>query len=502
MCLTSHFRETCFEQGERKLKAACSTRTKHHPSAPDGIYFWVIGATLWLAGFSPQAFALPTAPVVFCETYSDTLACSGQMIDCTQCHQGPPTLNVYGTSVKEALNDFSGYGLSSFDAFLPDALWQIETLDSDQDGATNLLEIENGTFPGDNAHFPILDDEPGVSEGGLPNPYYLLGEYDPVFAFRRVGILYCGQTPSFDEMEAFKASTNQTTELHEKLATCLDSEYWKEEALHRLADKRIRPLKAVGREGDIILADYDWDYRLFSYALSDDNDARDLLLADYHVDEDGERVYGTIGRVPGSLLGTPIRVGSGQPLQSERRAGMITTQWFLVSNTMFTPLPRTTAAQAYRSYLGFDIAKHEGIMPVSQEPRDVDNKGVDAPQCASCHSTLDPLSYAFADYNGIEIALFSNPSGRYDPNRSSWGGDSVVLNSEVNNLVEWAEVAANSEPFKVNIARMFFEHALHREPNAQEQETFQGLWNGMEDTNYSANEVIHDLVDSDAFGAP
>lgn len=36
---------------------------------------------------------------------------------------------------------------------------------------------------------------------------------------------------------------------------------------------------------------------------------------------------------------------------------MLTTRWFLAKNTMVTPIPRTTAAQAYRAYLGYDIAK-------------------------------------------------------------------------------------------------------------------------------------------------
>ena len=44
-----------------------------------------------------------------------------------------------------------------------------------------------------------------------------------------------------------------------------------------------------------------------------------------------------------------------------KRAGMLTTRWNLVFNTMFTAMPRTTAAQIYRSYLGLDIAKSEGL---------------------------------------------------------------------------------------------------------------------------------------------
>ena len=83
---------------------------------------------------------------------------------------------------------------------------------------------------------------------------------------------------------------------------------------------------------------------------------------------------------------------------------MITTQWFLSINTMFSPLPRTTAAQAYRAYLGADIAQQQGIFPIAGEPLDVDDKGVRDAQCATCHATLDPLSYAFAEYQGISGA--------------------------------------------------------------------------------------------------
>ena len=72
-----------------------------------------------------------------------------------------------------------------------------------------------------------------------------------------------------------------------------------------------------------------------------------------------------------------------------------------MSNTMFTSIPRTTAAQAYRAFLGYDIAKLEGLWPVAGEPADYDNKGVGAPACAGCHATLDPLTYPFSRYEGI-----------------------------------------------------------------------------------------------------
>lgn len=42
---------------------------------------------------------------------------------------------------------------------------------------------------------------------------------------------------------------------------------------------------------------------------------------------------------------------------------MNTTQWLLVMNTMYSFLPRSTAAQAYRAYLGLDISERESELP-------------------------------------------------------------------------------------------------------------------------------------------
>ena len=127
-----------------------------------------------------------------------------------------------------------------------------------------------------------------------------------------------------------------------------------------MAHEKIRPLQAIksgANGGDIPLADYDNDYPLFVFSQIDDNDARDALTADYYVR---------------MTEGPPLRFEKvpGMPneeLAPEYRAGLITTRWFFVINTMFTPLPRTTAAQAYRAYLGLDIAKSEGLIEPADE---------------------------------------------------------------------------------------------------------------------------------------
>ena len=77
-------------------------------------------------------------------------------------------------------------------------------------------------------------------------------------------------------------------------------------------------------------------------------------------------------------------------------------------------MPRTTAAQAYRAYLGLDIARSEGLIPPDDEELiDYDEKGITDPKCSVCHTTLDPLSYPFSRYNGIS----GMASGSYDRDR-------------------------------------------------------------------------------------
>lgn len=440
--------------------------------------------------------ALPVGPRTFCDVYPEAPACGGAVPTCMHCHSVPPEMNFYGDALLTALYEDEQYlDLESYEAHLPAALARVEADDADADGLTNLEEILLGTLPGDaSSHYLEVPAPAGT------NAYYDVGRYDARFAFKRVQVLYCGAPPSFEAMQSFDEAEDKLAAVKGALADCLGGAYWREEGLHRLADKRIRPLEAVGFDGLIPLADYAWDYRLFSHVLSDGRDARDLLLADYHVDSTGAVREGVIPAPSGSLLGT-----GGQPLVPERRAGMMTTQWFLMIHTMFSTLPRTTAAQAYRAYLGADIAKSEGILPVSGEPRDVDNKGVQQEACAVCHSTIDPLSYAFSEYEGIgelgDVYAFEY-TGTYNPTRTPWGQDSVLLGEPVTDLMSWAEVAANSDMFKRNLALMLFEHALGRAPLPDEQASFRALWESLPSEGYSANKLIERIVLSDAFGVP
>jgi hypothetical protein len=386
-------------------------------------------ALLLLTAASAQA--LPTGPRGFCANYPDAAECQGSLISCSECHAGPPVLNDYGNAVISGFYMVDeNFTLERYDELLPQALALVEGDDSDLDGATNLEEIMLGTLPGNDVSTPVSI----AVTGELPNDFYDVGNYDPKFAFKRASLAICGRSPTYEEMEAFKSASDQRLAIHEVVANCLNGDAWRNDVLHRMADKRIRPLRAVGREGEIVLADYEWDYRLFSYVMSGDRDVRDLLRAQYHVGPNDEVIDGTIPK-SNNTPNVIFKLGSGQPLAPQLRAGMITTQWFLMINTMFTALPRTTAAQAYRSYLGQDISKGQGIMPVQGEPRDLDNKGVTQISCAACHSTLDPLAYSFGNYEGIVISIFGNRNGNYNAFRSEFSADGTILGERVDGVV-------------------------------------------------------------------
>ena len=465
-----------------------------------------------LGAWPARVHARPVAPELLCGVYPTIPECSGKIVNCAECHVSayPPSWNSFGLAVKAKLA--AG---TTFEQALPAALRAVEQEDSDADGLANLRELELGTLPGD----PGSGWSEPAAQQGPENPRYDVGNYDYRFAYRRLSILYCGQSPSYEQLAEFGAGAPDAAglrqRLHERLAACLDSPHWTKVALPRLADKRIRPLQAAGPHSMVmigprrlVVGDYEYDYRMWRYLLTGDRDMRELLTARYHVIEGEDGALKTVGGTIANPDQTAL--AGGQPLPEETRAGMLTTQWFLTINTMFSALPRTTAAQAYRAYLGADLSSNDGIRPVAGEPADIDDKGVDDPRCATCHSTLDPLAYAFAKYEGIDRMYNGGGFGGYRPDRvmqnmPRWNDAAqqpVIFGQRVNSLPEWARVASESDMFKRNMAEMFFEHALSRKPGPADGQEFTALWRSLPADGYSANRLLHRLVDTRAFGAP
>ncbi len=186
---------------------------------------------------------------------------------------------------------------------------------------------------------------------------------------------------------------------------------------------------------------------------------------------------------------------------------MLTTQWFHFSNTMFSDLPRTTAAQAMRSFLDLDPAAQVGLVHIEGEPLDVDEKGVDGYTCRQCHMAVDTAAYAFAEYQGIGGGAPSTFNENRPFLRDLWTPQTrpqaFFLDEPVDDLVEWAQVAANSDYFARQQAATFFKYAVGRDPEPNEEATLDAVWRAYRDEdNYSTENMLHRIVDTDAFGCP
>jgi len=475
-------------------------------------------AALALSVFGVPSEAQPPAPTAFCGVYPDAPVCEGGETDCTVCHTTPPSLNSYGVDLAAALVPGTERPLHE-DIFLEGlapALQAIEGLDSDGDGFYNIEEIEGGSSPSDAQSVPTPQD---CSDDNATDGYNVCG-YDYDFAFKKVMIDFCGRSPNRMEREAFSDAGNKSGALHDQLDACLDTEYWRgfDGKVWNLANRKIGPQQAVksGRDaGEIPLADYDDDYAYFVWTQTDGRDVRLVLTGTTFVEAvrtaEGT-VYEEWDRSPdedGDLRG----YDRNQAVIPERRAGMLTHRWFLMSNTMFTSIPRTTAAQAYRAYLGYDISKLEGLFPIEGEPHDYDLKGVQVPACASCHSTLDPLTYPFSRYEGIGGG--NAPDYGYSTNRLHGFRDvdgpgiidtpeqGYIFGEPVADLIEWAEVAANSESFRRATVLDYWKLLLREAPRANERGEFNDLVAGLgSDNGWSIEAMLHDLIDTEAYGAP
>jgi hypothetical protein len=457
--------------------------------------------------------AQPPGPDTFCDAYPDAPACDAGEVTCGTCHETPPALNRYGVDVSAALAVGTPRPLAVevFETELVPALHAVEGLDSDGDGFSNLAEIESGSAPSSASSKPRADKCEDEDDDG-----WIRCGYDVNYAYRKVMLDFCGRSAVYVERQAFEAEENPKKALHRTLDQCLQSEHWRGigGAVWNLANRKIGPLKAVkaGKGGGPIpLADYDDDYAYFVWTQTEDRDARQVLTGQRFVTaryEDGVTVYDPWDRDPDedyALRGFSVSQG----VVKERRAGLMTHRWFLMSNTMFTPLPRTTAAQAYRAFLGYDIARLEGLFPIEGEPVDYDRKGVAQPTCAVCHSTLDPLAYAFSRYEGIEGYYAYNPSRMY--NFVGTEGDSILdvpeagalFGEPVSDLVEWARVAANSDAFARATVLDYWRLLIGGPPAPLEQLEFATLVDDFTETHgYQIEAMLHDLVDTEAYGAP
>ena len=125
------------------------------------IIFTVAGALLLLAAmiFSSKPETGSAAPADLSSIVAKyPILNLSSLQTCDLCHtSSPPNLNPYGAAYKAAGRNVAAFA-------------QIENLDSDGDGFTNIQEINALTFPGNPASFPVLPTATNVPPTNTPAP--------------------------------------------------------------------------------------------------------------------------------------------------------------------------------------------------------------------------------------------------------------------------------------------------------------------------------------------
>ncbi len=78
-----------------------------------------------------------------------------------------------------------------------------------------------------------------------------------------------------------------------------------------------------------------------------------------------------------------------------------------------------------------------------------------------------------------------------------------ILGKPVANVVEWANVASESDEFAKKLVLDYWRTIFADDPRAQDAAEFARLWTRLRNEHgYSINKMLHDLIDTEAYGVP
>ncbi|MFY0580899.1 hypothetical protein ACN28S_47615 [Cystobacter fuscus] len=78
-----------------------------------------------------------------------------------------------------------------------------------------------------------------------------------------------------------------------------------------------------------------------------------------------------------------------------------------------------------------------------------------------------------------------------------------LFGQPVSNLIEWAQVGANSDAFAIAAVTDYWKLLVGHPPTAEEHTEFVATWKRFKGTHeYRVQRMLHDLIRTEAYGAP
>ncbi len=209
------------------------------------------------------------------------------------------------------------------------------------------------------------------------------------------------------------------------------------------ADQKLRVARAVAREPLLLL----------QYIVRNELPFTDIVLANYTVfTPDSAWLYGVDARFnnpddpnelqPGVLKVT--RNGNEMPFP---HAGILTSpMWLNRFPTTPTNRNRHRASMIYDQFLATDVLAlaSQAIDPAAGS--DFANATRDAPECAKCHRTIDPIAGGFQMFNqNNQEYLLEKPAWFAEMFAPGWGNE-LMPTSEFPTAVQWIAKRVASDP--------------------------------------------------------
>ena len=207
---------------------------------------------------------------------------------------------------------------------------------------------------------------------------------------------------------------------------------------------------------------------LIAYVVRNELPFTEILTADYMMmNAYSARSYGVTG-LPFQDPDDPSEYLPGR-LEGIPHAGILTSPMFLNRYpTTSTNRNRGRARVVYDLFLDTDILAIEGVRPGNAVDITTPIPTINNPECAKCHSILDPVASIFQnwDYKGRFRPARLSRSGWYtDMEARGFNGEAMPLAGNVDSSVRWlAQKIASDPKFPRAVTRIMVNGLTGKEP--------------------------------------